>query len=144
MPESLPSLELVADEIRAQRGELIRHLEALDAKAGIVLGSAGLVAALAAQHVTWARVGGLVIAVFAAVVAVGALFPQRLPTWDVGDLQRYVVAEPAFTRVTMLDATIRMVGEIKLNADRKLARLRMAAALLALAAVATAVGTIAD
>jgi hypothetical protein len=66
MPESMPSLELVAGEIRAERDELIRQLDALDAKAGIVLGSAGVVSALAAQHASWPRVVGLIVAVLSA------------------------------------------------------------------------------
>jgi hypothetical protein len=128
-------------EIRAERDELIRQLDALDAKAGIVLGSAGVVAALAAQHTSWERILGLFVAVLAALGALGALLPQRFPAWDVVDLQRYATAEPVFTKTTMLNTTIRMVQELKLTAESKLTRLRVAAQLLALAVVATSVGT---
>ena len=138
----MPSLELVAGEIRAERGELIRQLDALDAKAGIVLGSAGVVSALAAQHVSWPRVVGLIVAVLSALSALAALLPQRFPAWDVADLQRYVVAEPLFTKTTMVDTTIEMVKELKLTTERKLTRLRLAAQLLALAVIATSIGTI--
>lgn len=116
----------------------------LDAKAGIVLGSAGVVAALAAQHTSWERIVGLVVAVLAALGALGALLPQRFPAWDVVDLQRYATAEPVFTKTTMLNTTIRMVQELKLTAEWKLTRLRVAAQLLALAVVATSVGTMFD
>lgn len=142
MSESLPSLELVAAEVRAQRDELIRHLDALDAKAGIVLGSAGVVVAIAAQRLSAAHAGGLGFAVLSALAALSALLFQRFPAWDVIELQRYIVAEPIFTRKTMLDTTIRMARELKLTVDRKVALLRFAASLLGLAVVATAIGTI--
>src|SRR5947207_6571117 len=101
-PKSTPSLDLIAGEIRAERDELILQLDALDAKAGIVLGSAGVVTALAAQHPSWERIVGLVVAVLAVLGALGALLPQRFPAWDVVDLQCYVTAEPVFTKTTML------------------------------------------
>jgi hypothetical protein len=144
MAESMPSLELVSAEVRAQRDELIRHLDAVDAKAGILLGSAGLVSALAVPHASWESAGSLALAVLAALAALGALLPQRFPAWDVVDLQRYVVAEFVFTKISMLDTTITMVRELKLAVDRKPVQLRFAALLLALAVVATAVGTITD
>ncbi len=48
------------------------------------------------------------------------------------------------TKIVMLDTTVRMVKELKLTAERKLTRLRLAAQLLALAVVATSVGTMFD
>ena len=75
--------------------------------------------------------------------ALGALLPQRFPAWDVVDLQRYVAAESVLTKIVMLDTTVRMVKDLKLTAERKLT-LRLAARLLALAVVATSVGTIFD
>lgn len=142
MPESMPSLDLIAGEIRAERDALVRHLDALDAKAGIVLGSAGVVAAIAAQRVSATYGTGLGISVLAALTALAALIPQRLPVWDVDDLRRYVVAEPVFTTTTMLDSSIDMVRELKLVLELKIDRLRVAALLLGLAVVATAFGTI--
>jgi hypothetical protein len=59
------------------------------------------------------------------------------------DLQRYVAAESVLTKIVMLDTTVRMVKDLKLTAERKLT-LRLAARLLALAVVATSVGTIFD
>jgi hypothetical protein len=133
---------LIAGEIRAERDALVRHLDALDAKAGIVLGSAGVVAAIAAQRVSATYGTGLGISVLAALTALAALIPQRLPVWDVDDLRRYVVAEPVFTTTTMLDSSIDMVRELKLVLELKIDRLRVAALLLGLAVVATAFGTI--
>ena len=75
--------------------------------------------------------------------ALGALLPQRFPAWDVVDLERYVAAESVLTKIVMLDTTVRMVKDLKLTAERKLT-LRLAARLLALAVVATSVGTIFD
>src|SRR5438067_10099409 len=112
MTESAHALDLVAGEIRAERDELIRHLDALDAKARIVLGSAGVVAAIAAQRVSATYGARLGISVLAALTALAALVPRRLPVWDVDDLRRYVVAEPVFTATTMLDSSIDMVREL--------------------------------
>ena len=140
MPESLPSLDLVAAEVRTEREALVRHLDALDAKAGIVLGSSGVVAAIAAQQVSLTTASALGVSVLAALAALAALVPQRLPMWDVNSLRRYVGSEPVFTRTTMLDSSIDMVRDLKLTLELKIMRLRLAAWLLALAVVATAVG----
>jgi hypothetical protein len=85
---------------------------------------------------------GLIVAVLSALSALTALLPQRFPAWDVADLQRDVVAEPLFTKTTMVNTTIEMVKELKLTTERKLTRLRLAAQLLALAVIATSIGTI--
>ena len=47
MSESLPSLELIADELRRDRENHLRHLDAFETKAGILLGSSGALAAAA-------------------------------------------------------------------------------------------------
>jgi len=47
MQRQLASLELLRDEVRIERDAQLRHFDALDAKAGIILGFAGVIAALA-------------------------------------------------------------------------------------------------
>lgn len=39
----LPSLGIISIEVRAEREAMIRHLDAIDSKAGVVLSFAGLI-----------------------------------------------------------------------------------------------------
>ena len=48
MAEVLPSLDSVAHEVERGREAQLRHMDAVDTKAGVVLGSAGALVAIAA------------------------------------------------------------------------------------------------
>lgn len=47
MPNSLPSLDYLCQRVERERDQLQRHADALDSKAGLTLGFAGVIAALA-------------------------------------------------------------------------------------------------
>jgi hypothetical protein len=99
MAEPLPSLDLVADEVRSERDAQIRHADAVDAKAGIILGFSGAVAALTARDLDGARAPGLIAAVLAALACLFVLLPRRFPTWELQDLRKYLRADREFTRL---------------------------------------------
>lgn len=68
----MDSLDLLLDCVRREREAQFAHFEALDSKAGILLA-------------------------FAAVLAVGAFFPRRMPTLDVMNLREYLRVDEEFT-----------------------------------------------
>lgn len=142
MPDSYPSAALISTAVREQREELVRHLDAVDTKCGVVLGFSGAVAAVGAQHATPARAPGLALAVVAALMALWAITPQHFPTWEISAMRPYLRADPAFIQREALDTSIEIVLQLKKHTERKVPRLRAAVLLLALAVVATAVGTI--
>ncbi len=144
MSKSLPSLDLIARRVDAEHETQIRHADALDAKAGIVLGFSGALAALGRSGATPLRVAGLILAVVAALAALGAIVPARFPTWRLTDRRGYVRAEPELTRVVLLDTTIVMVQQMKAVLERKALCLKVAVVVLTLAIATSAVGTLFD
>ena len=80
--------------------------------------------------------------VLAALTALSAIVPQRFATWDVTDLRRYAAANPAFTRLAMLDTSLVMIASLRGLLEEKVRRFRGGAALLGLAVAATTVGTL--
>jgi hypothetical protein len=144
MAEPLPSLELVADEVRSERDAQIRHPDAVDAQAGIVLGFAGAVAALTASDLDGARTPGLVAAVLSALACLLVLVPRQFPTWELQDLRRYLRADREFTRLRTVDTGILMVQQLKTVVARKALALQAAVVLLAAAVTLTAGGTLVE
>jgi len=93
MSERLPSLDLVATEVDKERERQDRRSEAIDTRAGIVLGFAGALAALAAREEGGAAEVAVGFAGVAAVLAVLAFLPKTYPTIEVTELRR--VTSPA-------------------------------------------------
>lgn len=143
MAERLPSLERIAAEVRLEREAHVRHLDAVDTKAGIILGFSGAVAAIGSRNASLAGAPGLALAIGAGLVALSALLPQRFPTWDLPELRAYLGAEIEFTERRMLDTAIDMVEELKLCLEQKVQRLRIGVWLLGVAVLAEAAGTLA-
>lgn len=144
MAEPMPSLELVSDEVRAERDAQIRHADAVDAKAGIILGFSGAVAALTARDLGGARAPGLVAAVLAALACLLVLIPRRFPTWELQDLRKYLRADREFTTLRTVDTGILMVQQLKAVVARKALALRAAVMLLGAAVALTAGGTLVE
>lgn len=70
------SLDVVEAVVRRERDAQLRHWDALDAKAGVMLGFAGALAALAPANVNALVDIGRVTAVFGALVALWAFWPR--------------------------------------------------------------------
>jgi hypothetical protein len=73
----LPSLDLVLDEARSEREAQLVHFEALDAKAGVVLGFAGALVALAPQRADPLIVMGRLLAVVSGLAALSSFWPRQ-------------------------------------------------------------------
>jgi hypothetical protein len=134
MSQTLPSLEVVSRAVQSEREGQLRHVESLDTKAGIVLGFAGAVVALATRTGSTLAVAGGAVAAIAAAGAVWTFFPRAFPVLEARALRdRYVRAEPSFTVLHLLDTTIFMIEEGALLIRAKSRRLRLSMLLLVIA-----------
>lgn len=73
--KGMSSLEVILEEVRIERAAQLQHFDALDAKAGIVLGFSGAVAALAPSRLVVVGIGRLIV-VIAALSAIWASCPE--------------------------------------------------------------------
>lgn len=133
MAEGLPSLDLVASRVDVQLEHQLSHFDGLDNKAGIVLGFAGVVVAIA-DGLEPLAIAGRIAAVGAALLSLWAFLPRKYPVLDTRLLRdRYLRADPGFTKLHLLDTQIRMEEEASTLLDRKSFRLKLAVGLLAVA-----------
>lgn len=131
MAGGLPSLRLIAARVDAQLDLQIRHFESLDNKAGIVLGFAGVLVAVAGGTGGFAVVGR-VSAVSASLFALWAFLPRNYPVIDTRKLRdRYLRADPEFTDLHLLHTQIAMEELASEVLRRKAFRLRVSISLLA-------------
>jgi hypothetical protein len=138
--EALASLDLIASRVEDQLEHELRHFDGLDNKAGIVLGFAGVLVALADGFQPLAM-ASRIAAVGAALLSLWAFLPRKYPVLDTRKLRdRYLRADPGFTRLHLLDTQIKMEQEASELLDRKAFRLKLAVSLLALAVLLIAAG----
>ena len=136
------SLEIVAEEVGAERQMQLAHFDSLDSKAGIVLGFAGAIVVLTpgGRHLLIEL--GRAVAAVSGLSALWSFWPRRY--WHI-DLQalrdRYLAAEPSFARLRLLDTQIDMAEIMRGTVASKALRLKVSMAALAMAAVLTAAGS---
>jgi hypothetical protein len=134
------SLDVILEEVRIERAAQLQHFDALDAKAGIVLGFSGAVAALAPSRHLIVGIGRLVV-VLAALGAIWSFLPRTLQLTNVYNLrEKYLAAHPDFTRLNLVDAQISMMKSSKDLLEAKALRLKLAMGFLALGVILIAVG----
>lgn len=139
MTESFPSLAIVEAEVERERDRQDRRSDALDSKAGILLGFAGAVTALAAaQPGAWADVA-VTLSALAAVLAVLAFLPRSFAKIEVVALRRrYLASDERFTRHHLLDTKISAGAQVNTLLDQKATLVTLSAFALLAAAVVTA------
>lgn len=142
MRNRLPSLDLLLDLVQAERAKQLAHFDALDAKAGIALGFAGLLITLAPNVATAFRLSGGVAAIVATGLALWAFWPRQFPVLEPSALRRYLRAEESFTRLTVLDTLEEFVNESSILLRDKGRRLRGALLALGASAALFAIGTV--
>lgn len=124
------------------RQDQLQHFDALDGKAGVLLGFAGAVVALGSSRPGFWVFGGL-LATASALNSVRAFMPRKYPKLDPASLRaRYLTSDPAFTKLRILDTQIEMATQTSALLRQKANRLKSAAVALALAVVALAVGSL--
>ena len=138
------SLVALIEEVRTEREFQLRHFDAVDAKAGIILGFAGALVAFAPGGHVLIQTARYVASV-SALLALWTFWPRRFWATDLRHLRDlYLAAEEQFTRLRLLDTQILMVETFGRELSRKAWRLKLAMTVLALAAILTAVGTAVD
>jgi hypothetical protein len=74
-PQGVRSLDVISEEVRVEREAQQRYFDALDAKAGILLGFAGILIALARGDGP-AILAGRLVAAISGVLALAAFWPR--------------------------------------------------------------------
>ncbi len=135
------SLDLLLEHVREERQHQLQHFDALDGKAGILLGFAGAIVALAPTGDAITLGIGRLLAIISAASALAAFWPRVIPVTNLIALRdRYLSTEPAFTKLALMDTQIDMTGRSRQILRSKVRRLKIAMAALAVASVFTAVG----
>lgn len=118
---SLPSLDLLSREARAELDAQERRGDALDTKAGVLLGFSGVIVGL-----TVSRLDGTIAHIASSFSALGALLasagylPRSFPTLRLRTLRdEYLMAEVGFTRLRLLDTRIAMYNQTQRTLARK-------------------------
>ena len=136
------SIELVAVEVGTERAALLTHFDAVDTKAGVVLGFAGAIAALSARPIGPWSGAGLVAATASGLFALVSFWPRKYWRTDLDALRRkYLAAEPVFTRIGLLDSQILMATRQHGALRWKVGFLKLAMLSLAIAVPLSALGT---
>jgi hypothetical protein len=143
-PKGVRSLDVIAKVVESEQDTELRHFDALDTKAGIALGFAGVLVALAAGESALILIGRL-LAGASALLALVAFWPRGYWATNVRRLrEKYLSSEEDFTRVHLLDTQIGMVETLRAVLMRKARFLKGALGALAGAAIVLAVGPAID
>lgn len=138
--QDLPSLTLVLNVLREGRDERRGHFEALDQKAGLVLGFAGVLITLSDSVTEPWRALGVAAAAVAGGFALAAFWPREYEVLD--NVRAYLRAREAQTQLVLVDT----LTEMNLRTDRvmgtKARRLKNSLVALALAGCLLGVGVI--
>ncbi len=109
MAERFPSFDIVAEEIRTQVDQQQRQFDALDTKAGVILGFSGVLMALTGDRQGRLTGATVLLAMLAVLLAVLAFYPHRFPLVDLSSLRnQYLSAESEFTAFRLLDSRLQM------------------------------------
>jgi hypothetical protein len=137
------SLDVVMGEVQREREAQLRHFDALDSKAGVMLGFAGALAALAPAEVSLLVDVGRAVAVTGALAALWAFWPRRYGAIQLLALRkRYLAAEPEFAQLRLLDTQITTIEELAATLYRKGRRLKLSMSLVAAGALLVFAGSV--
>ena len=135
------SIDIVLDEVRRERDAQLRHFDAIDTKAGIVLGFAGALVALTPPHTDLLVLFGRIAAVVSGIASMLTFWPNTYWSTDLRRLREgYLAAEIEFSKLRLLDTQINLAEREVAILAAKAARLKAAMGALAIAVLLTAVG----
>jgi len=138
---SVRSLDVLLDQARLERAHQLQHFDALDGKAGILLGFAGALIALAPSGLRVALDGGRAAAVVAGYFALRTFWPRSIPITNLLVLrQGHTASDEAFRKLALVDNQIDIVRRSRVILRDKAWRLKASMASLGIASVLTAVG----
>ncbi|KAA9149137.1 hypothetical protein FPZ12_043840 [Amycolatopsis acidicola] len=132
--EQYPSMPVVRAELDIELGLLERRATAVDTKAGLVLGFAGVLVGLTKDGLTWITAAGQVLAVVAAVLAISAFLPRYGGAVNPMTLRRkYLTTDRATTELSVLDTRLALKEKDEVALRVKARRVRTAVVILVLA-----------
>ena len=127
-----------------ERDGQLRHFDALDMKAGIILGFAGALVALSPADNVLIHLGRFA-AMTSGFLALGAFWPRGYWGTNTRRLrEKYLASEPDFTKLNLLDTQIAMAETVRTVLLKKARLLKVAMIALATAAGLVAIGFVLD
>ena len=139
--EGIRSLDLVLEEVRSERQLQLSHFDAIDTKAGIVLGFAGALVALAPPRAELLLDLGRALAVVCGFLCLWTFWPRRYWSTSLRPFRdKYLASELEFAKIHLLDTQIGMADRRSETLASKAMRLKLAMLALALAVLLTAGG----
>lgn len=114
-PPEYPSAEAVRAELNVEQEALLKRGDAADSRAGVLLGSAGALSALALNAKSLWVLPGVAVALVSAVFATRVLWPRPMNTLNPIDLYRLYLAKPE--SVTKHQALTRRVADYQKNLE---------------------------
>jgi len=133
-----PSADIIGEEIRRELGFQLQHFEAIDSKAGLILGFSGVLVALSGSHLGKGVAALWALAACAALCALMATLPRSFASMNVRVLrEKYLQSHARFTSRVLIDTHIQMIQEISATIQVKARWLKGAFSFLALATVAS-------
>ena len=136
----LPSLDLVLSLLRDSREQRRAHFDALDQKAGIALGFAGVLVTLSPSVAGPWRQVGVVLAVVSGACSVAAFWPREFEVLD--NPRKYLAAQPQDAALVFVDTFQEMNERTDKTLGNKARKIKCALVLLAGAVAVLAVGVI--
>lgn len=134
-----PSSDLVAEEVQRELEMQLQHFEAIDSKAGLLLGFSGALVALAGTSSSLPIQVLRAFAACAALCSLAAFWPRGFAATRVKTLRdKYLQADANFTSRALIDTHIQMVQEISEALQTKGRWLKAAIMFVALATVVSA------
>jgi hypothetical protein len=139
-----PSLSLLSDEVASELAAQERRGDALDSKAGVMLGIAGVLVGLTVDKLHgFVAHSGTVLAGIAGLLAAVAFIPRSYPTLALRRLREgYLTADAEFTRRRVMDTRIAMYERTQGLLRVKALLVTAAAAALCAAVIVTVIGSI--
>lgn len=141
--ERLPSIGVLLTAVERHLDQQRSHFESLDTKAGVAVGFAGVIAAIGKDVGPLVAKAGVGLAVVAAVLAVLSFRPRKHPVFDPRRLRSYLRADEKFTKLRLLDTEIEMALRASRLIEAKARLLQASLAILVVAVVLLAGGTLA-
>jgi hypothetical protein len=140
------SLDVIEDYVRRELDAEERRADAVDGKAGLVLGFSGVLVSLGSTYVRPPlAVAARVLAGVAGLLAVLAFRPRTFPSLDLAALhERYAAADPDVTRRRIVNLFVDAHPRVRARFRVKLACLRLAVRFLGLAVALMVVGSIVE
>lgn len=143
MTDELPSVGVLLAAVERHLDQQQRHFESLDAKAGVAVGFAGVIAAIGGDVEVLAAKAGVGFAVVAAVLAVLSFRPRKQPVFDPRRLRHYLRADDGFTQLKLLDTEIKMALQASRLIEVKARFLQASLAVLVISVALLAGATVA-